>query len=334
MKPIVFSFLITTTMGLPALAQYAPQANVAGSTAIASGGGSWKGWATGCTLSRGLQDIAQPSLGLASVGDSTLAIGAPDYQVVSLGDAGAAVLTFDKPIVNGPGPDFAVFENGFANPANPEESYMELAFVEVSSDGTNFFRFPAASTTQDTAQIAGTGQYMIARKVNNLAGKYISGFGTPFDLQEMTGITGLDVNHVTHVRVVDVVGAIGTHKSTDASGRTINDPYPTPFPSSGFDLDAVGVLNQLGNTAVAGNDNPWLLKAGPNPTSEVLSIRIGRPGTTLQLSLCDVSGKVLYRATVAGNNHDIPVQQLTPGAYLLQVGDEQGKTWSERIIVR
>ena len=30
----------------------------------------------------------------------------------------------------------------------------------------------------------------------------------------------------------------------DNSNNKINDPWPTPFPSSGFDLDAIGVINQ------------------------------------------------------------------------------------------
>jgi hypothetical protein len=33
----------------------------------------------------------------------------------------------------------------------------------------------------------------------------------------------------------------------DVNGHKINDPWPTPFPSSGFDLDAVGVIHTLAN---------------------------------------------------------------------------------------
>jgi hypothetical protein len=32
--------------------------------------------------------------------------------------------------------------------------------------------------------------------------------------------------------------------SRDSKGNIINDPWPTNFASSGFDLDAVGVINQ------------------------------------------------------------------------------------------
>lgn len=333
MKRFLLS-LITTAMGTLAIAQYAPQAQVAGSTAIASGGSLWKGWATGCRVYRGFQDVAQPLLGPVSAGDSSQAIGPSDKMIVSLGDSGVAVLTFAQPIINGPGPDFAVFENGFADPVDPEQAYMELAFVEVSSDGVSFFRFPATSHTQDTQQVAGTGEYMNARKVNNLAGKYISGYGTPFDLQEMTGIAGLDVNNITHVRIVDVIGDLSVHQSLDAGGHVINDPYPTPFPTGGFDLDAVGVLNQQGSSGVAGMENPWALKAGPNPVSDVLQVNIGRPHAPLYIALYDISGKLLQSTMVAGDNYSFSFKNLPSGLYLLTAGESQAIQWSERIVKR
>jgi hypothetical protein len=56
----------------------------------------------------------------------------------------------------------------------------------------------------------------------------------------------LDIGSVTHVRIVDVVGSISPLFGTrDASGRLINDPFATPFASGGFDLDGVGVINQV-----------------------------------------------------------------------------------------
>jgi hypothetical protein len=80
-------------------------------------------------------DIANPGLGYASLGDSSLAIGPANLDIVSLGDSGVATLTFSSPIANGLGPDFVVFENGFLDPANDSFAFLELAFVEVSSDG-------------------------------------------------------------------------------------------------------------------------------------------------------------------------------------------------------
>src|SRR5207249_2137736 len=122
--------------------------------------------------------------------------------VVSLGDGGQITLGFDKPIRNGSGADFAVFENGFASGSL---AFLELGFVEVSSDGMNFFRFDATSNTQTTTQVASFG-LLDATNLNNLGGKYVAGFGTPFDLQELAGRSPfLDVNDVRFVRIVDVV---------------------------------------------------------------------------------------------------------------------------------
>ena len=46
--------------------------------------------------------------------------------------------------------------------------------------------------------------------------------------------------------VVDVVGWVDSPDPTrDASGRIINDPWATPYETSGFDLDAVAVLNAI-----------------------------------------------------------------------------------------
>jgi hypothetical protein len=41
-----------------------------------------------------------------------------------------------------------------------------------------------------------------------------------------------------------VIGSVNDSFGTrDSKGRIINDPWPTPFASSGFDLDAVAVVN-------------------------------------------------------------------------------------------
>ena len=81
--------------------------------------------------------------------------------------------------------------------------------------------------------------------LNNLAGKYRRGFGTPFDLAELPGDPDLDVQNVTHVRVLDVGGSINpAYGSQDSLGNTINEPFTTPFETGGFDLDAVGVINE------------------------------------------------------------------------------------------
>ncbi len=197
-------------------------------------------WATGHTdLVRGPAQLGDPTKGFASFGSGDFALGPAGedvYDVVSLGDGGRITLTFSAPITDGPGWDFAVFENSFG------DFFLELALVEVSSDGINFFRFPSVSLTPPAPQV-GTWSGLDATDLHNLAGKYRLGFGTPFDLSELAGLDPrLDVRAITHVRVIDAVGTVDAGlASLDSLGNIINDPWPTPFATGGFDLDAVAV---------------------------------------------------------------------------------------------
>ncbi len=261
-------------------------------------------WAKGITVERGFVDITDPELGYASFGSEANALGKADGDVVSLGDSGVATVTFDDSIyvTNGEGYDFAVFENGFSIAGGGE--FLELAFVEVSSDGVNFFGFDSISLTATNIQVDGFGA-VEANDIHNLAGKHLSGYGTPFDLEELKNVSDLlDVNSITHIRITDVVGYVepadiygdgivnfvdyaifaaaylsstgddnwnedcdiflpadgfidiadfkvfigkwldrNNFSSCDSTGHQINDPWPTPFDTSGFDLDAVGIIN-------------------------------------------------------------------------------------------
>lgn len=211
---------------------------------VTTGDTAFTDWATSvANLTRGPMDIANPGLGNASYGTATNALGAQDGSLVSLGDGGSITLNFANGIGNGAGADFAVFENGFVI-TGTSLVYAELAYVEVSSDGTDFFRMPSVSLTSTNSQI-GAFDGIDPTDVHNLAGQFGGGEGTPFDLQDLAGVSPLlDVDHVTSVRIVDVVGDIDpTYARYDSLGHIINDPWSTPFASSGFDLDGVGVIH-------------------------------------------------------------------------------------------
>lgn len=220
-------------------AQFAPPVGQIGTTAIYKDSSVFVAWANAGTVTRGLQDISSPINGYADVGDSSCAFGkAGTTGVVSLGDGGFAILQFNSPIVDGVGADFAVFENSF------DGQFLELAFVEVRSDGVNYFRFPATSNTDTTIQTWSFG-LTDATLINNLAGKYSAEYGTPFDLADISDNILLDKQSITHVKIIDVVGCIqNQYCMRDANGQKINDPWPTSFGSGGFDLDAVGVIHQ------------------------------------------------------------------------------------------
>lgn len=312
-------------------AQYAPQAGISGSDAVSVSSPLIKRWATGCHVQRGLQQIDDASFGYALTGDSSVATGIADGNIVSLGDSGIAVLTFAAPITNGPGADFAVFENGFLNFSNPEEAFLELAFVEVSSDGIHYTRFPARSVMQDTLQMSSTAglMYMNARHFRNLAGKYTSNNGTPFDLQELAGTPGLDVSRITHVRLVDVIGDIGAHGSLDSAGHKINDPFPTPFPTSGFDLDAVAVINGAA-TGINTIGNELVLSVAPNPATDHLRVKMKQKGR-MYLKLTDAMGRVLKEEVAGSNEVYWMVSDLATGMYYLSVRDENNNQWSGKV---
>lgn len=313
-------------------AQFSPQVGIAGSDAVSKTSPAIRGWATQCTVARGLQQMGNPNGGPVLAGDTSLSLGMADGALISLGDSGVAVLGFSAPIVNGPGPDFAVFENGFANAANPEEAFLELAFVEVSSDGMNFFRFPATSNTQHNTQLSSVSgmNFMNARNLNNLAGKHIGGWGTPFDLEELSGTTGLDINHVTHVRLIDVIGAIEGFSSKDAGGNIINDPFPTAFPTGGFDLDAVAVLNSSSTSIFEQKPSAFSVSVYPNPAGEMVSVKANGAGR-LSVLLTDLSGRALIRQSFAAPGGEISLKDIPSGIYFLSVQDERGTSCTQKV---
>ena len=151
-------------------------------------------------------------------------------------------MTFDPPLSNGSGWDFAIFENSFS------DTFLELAYVEVSSDGVHFIRFDNDSLTVDP--VGGFGA-TDPTNIDGFGGKYRQGFGTPFDLADLSTkddvLDGLvKLNEIGYVRIIDIIGD-GTF--FDTSGDVIWDPYPTAQ-SAGFDLDAVGVrYHQFANDA-------------------------------------------------------------------------------------
>jgi hypothetical protein len=305
------------------LAQFAPPQGQPGNTAMYKDSSAFVAWATCSKVVRGLQSIATPSLGYATVGDSTSSVGIADGTVVSLGDSGYAICSFQNDIYDGPGNDFAVFENSF------DGLFLELGFIEVSSDGVNFFRFPATSNTQDTTQTAAYGD-TDATKVNNLGGKYKVLYGTPFDLSQMQGISGLDVNHIKQIKVIDVVGSITPQYATyDKNNNKVNDPWPTPFASCGFDLDAIGVINQQ-ITSIKQISNSESISVYPNPASNILQVSYSSNITSIEI--IDIMGECVHRQIASSSNCQIEVTDLSNGVYFLQLNSNLGNATKKIII--
>lgn len=310
--------------------QFAPPAGQPGSTAIYKDSSVIVGWALTCEVTRGFQDISNPSLGYATTGDSSMATGpAGTNGVVSLGDGGFAIVTFENPVTNGSGWDFAVFENGFS------DTFLELAFVEVSSDGINFFRFPATSYTQDTSQIGGFGS-VDATKINNLAGKYRALYGTPFDLEELNGTAGLDINNITHIKIQDAIGCINPlYASYDQYGNAVNDPWNTPFPEGGFDLDAVGVIHYSGMN-INNYVNETALNLFPNPAKNLFYIEWkDHDCENVIIQISNLAGKIekIQSLSLQKGINRIDSENLPSGVYFISLQNNQ-KIYNGKIILQ
>lgn len=241
MKPFFPTALCLGLTLVPAMAgPYAPAAGQAGSTAIHRTDPRFLAWASRLVSYQVGTDC------LPQWQDTSRALGPANddpSHITCLGAGGTITLAFPGFIKDGPGADFAVFENSFL------DGYIEHAWVEVSRDGVNFVRFPNHSLTPAPV---GAFALMDPTDVQGLGCKYRQPYGEPYDLADV----GLD--SVSYVRLVDVIGD-GTAK--DSANRTIYDPFPGEQ-SAGFDLDAIGVLHlQAWQTLTLGSFQPDAVNA-------------------------------------------------------------------------
>lgn len=292
-------------------AQFAPPVGQTGTDAIHADSSCFINWAKSCELERGLMQIDKPELGFANYGTETDAIGKADNNVVSLGDGGEAVLQFTFPLWNGAGADFAVFENTFS------DDFLELAHLAVSSDGINYFWFPSISLTQSNIQVEGFGT-VDATKIHQLAGKYRVFYGVPFDLDSIPDNPLLDKMSVTHVLIKDVVGKLDLDLgSFDSRNQLINDPWPTPFSTSGFDLDAVGVIHDASNLAVD-EKNDLKVRFFPNPFVDKINMKAADQ-KQFSLSVYDSFGKIIWESESFHSGDQILTSKWGKGIYLFQL---------------
>lgn len=141
-------------------------------------------------------------------------------DVVSLGRGGEIVVTFDRDIVDLPGDDFIVFENAFAVPGTAGTFWEELGEVAVSEDGATWVPFPCDPRGARPHPGCAGWSPVYAAPANGLCAldPRVAG-GDAFDL------AAVGLRRARFVRVRD----LATQGLMD--------------PSTGFDLDAVGVIH-------------------------------------------------------------------------------------------
>ncbi len=187
-------------------------------------------------------------------------LGSGSKDVYSLGIGGHLTLGLSVVLTDGPGADFIVSENPFQ--FNPGESFSEMAFVEVSSDGVQFVRFPSAyygpPVDPGPFGVVTVGTYSgLAGATPVLAGNpmgppadpqdVVEAGGDAFDLRDLKDdplVLGgqVDLRAITQIRLVDAVSGA----DLDSRGLRIFDPG-----SGSADIDAVTVIHHQGN--VLGN---------------------------------------------------------------------------------
>lgn len=323
-----FLLIIVILVSSHLQAQFPPPAGRPGSTAIHMDSSILIGWASDCEIVRGYINMADTmvtynEVNKATYGSYLYGSGPADGLVISLGDHGTALLKFEIPIINGPGPDFAVFENSFG------DSFLELGFVDVSSDGIRYVRFPSISLTAENTQV-GTFDTIDATKIHNLAGKYRMGYGTPFDLDDLIDSTGIDLNHITHIRITDAGGCIvPPFATTDSQGHIINDPWPTPFDTGGFDFDAIGVIHNT-TEGYAEGSHFGAIKFYPNPVKDKIIFE-SKASEKTRLKITDIFGKLLFDFDIAGKA-ELDLSSYPAGVYLANCSFRDGTSITKKII--
>jgi hypothetical protein len=178
---------------------------------------------------------------------------AGSLDVVSLGNGGSITVAFtDNRIVDGPGPDFTIFENAFESPGLG--IFTEVGVVAASEDGETFVEFPH---TAGLDGLAGRVPVYSNAETNDLhpGDPAVSG-GDQFDLATI-GLTS-----ARFLRITDPGNAIDD----------VGNHFPTPGPGkSGFDFEAAialhseslcaGCCDADGNGSVKPNDVLLLLRA-------------------------------------------------------------------------
>ena len=133
--------------------------------------------------------------------------------MLSLGKSGEIVLGFDVTIIDGDGPDLAIFENPFVG-------WAELGIVSVSSDGVTWYSWPCDSADESASYPGCAGFNPVLSHPDNCidaTDPTVSG-GDLYDLSD------IGVEEASFVRIQDT-GLFG----------------------DGFDLDAIAVIHGRSN---------------------------------------------------------------------------------------
>lgn len=278
------------------------------SAPVAAGADAVESFAPGQGSGFGLSYYPSNVLGLP---DSTARTEVPSVdprQILGLGIGGEIVLRFDTHvIVDGPGPDFSVFENAFRyTVGNRDRIYAEPGEVAVSRDGVAFVAFPFDSLT-----LHGCAGVTPTNGDKNPGDPAVSG-GDSFDLAQ------LGIDSVRYVRIRDVTSIVKSNPSSPFWDPTLN----------GFDLDAVvAIVRSSTDPASVGPEGmsgcTAMLAPNPIATSSALTLRLDREHR-VAIRMADPLGRtnrLLMEERLAAGAHRVAIDRagLADGIYFITI---------------
>jgi hypothetical protein len=92
----------------------------------------------------------------------------------------------------------------------------------------------------------------------------------------------------------------------------VNDPWPTPFDTGGFDFDAVGVIHNM-TDGIPGDTEPLTVVLYPNPLSGYARFRAVNAEKTTY-SIFSVTGALLLEGSFS-SSITLDLSFLSPGIY-------------------
>lgn len=212
-------------------------------------------------------------------------------QICSIGLGGEIIVGFKgMDIVDGPGPDFTVFENAFFNPVT-NRIFAEPAQISVSEDGIKWIAFPFDSVT-----LKGCAGITPIHGNEDPLNPAVSG-GDKFDLSD------LGLMKVRYIKIKDTCRLLLNNPKL---------PYYDPI-ISGFDLDAVVGLHLRYQQQTAslndGTDDEQIIQMG-----KMLRIQ-----TKDEFSgeMINILGQIIL--TINGNGiEEIELSSLPKGLYIMK----------------
>ena len=127
------------------------------------------------------------------------------------------------------------------------------------------------------------------------------------------------------MKIIDVIGSIDSNFCNyDQYLNKINDPFPTPFPSSGFDLDAVGVINQGPLNIILENSENILENFRVINGMVVFDLKSVQKAD-FKVEIFDLSGKIIFQKNYKNNleaTQNIDIQSFKNGIYLIKISTQ------------